>query len=72
MSDAKIDLEACWKGATEYPGMPLPQEALRAFVRLARAARAYWDEVHYAEASLEVEAEMEEVLALFTDSAELK
>jgi len=68
----KVDLEACWQGAIAYPGMPLPQEALKAFVRLARASRAYWDEVHYAEASLEVETEMEEVLALFVDSAEAK
>ncbi len=66
MSAARIDLEACWQGAHEYPGFPLPQEALRAFVRLARAARAYaappfsWEKFE----------EFERAMQAFTDSAE--
>ncbi len=64
----KVDLEACWQGAIEYPGYPLPQEALKAFVRLARAVRAYakppfnWDKFD----------ELERSMQAFTDSAEVK
>lgn len=75
MNNGRVDLEACWQGAHEYPGFPLPQEALKAFVRLARASIAIakiepW-ELMTDKATNALE-ELKTAHALFTDSAEPK